>query len=128
MGQIHKDDIQVLQGETLVATWTRYTNAHTITITGLTGGDTGTWTITVSGQTSAALSPTATAAEVAAALNALPVVNEQGTATVSGTGPWTVTWPGSVTVPTGSLDDAVQVTPSLTSATGVQPGPRALAT
>ena len=113
MGQIHKDDIQVLQGETLTATWTRYTNAHTVTITGLVGGETGTWTLTVSGQTTAALSPTATAAEVAAAVNALPVVNEQGLATVTGTGPWVVTWPGSVSVPDGARDDAVQVTPAL---------------
>src|SRR3954468_7329694 len=104
MGQIRKSDITILQGESFSATWIAQENAHTITLD-LSGGETGTWTITVSGQTNADPAPTATAAEIAAALNALARVNEQGQAGVSrASNVVTVAWPGTLTVPQSGQD------------------------
>lgn len=116
MGQVHTSALQVLQGESFTMTWTYYLNQHTITLA-TSGGETGTWQINVEGQLTAALTPTASAADVAAALNALGVVNAQGQATVgkSGTAPvtYTITWPGDVTVPDGTRDDALSVVPAI---------------
>lgn len=115
MGQIRKSDITVLQGESFSQTWIAQENAHTFTLD-LAGGETGTWTITVAGQTTADLAPTATAATIAAALNALARVNEQGQAGVSrASNVVTVAWPGTLTVPQSGQDrdNAVYVTPAL---------------
>lgn len=67
---------------------------QTVTITGAPTG--GTFTLTLDGQTTAAIAYNATAAAVKTALEALPNVDQ---VTVTGTGPYVVTFAGGANVP-----------------------------
>ncbi|MFH9425957.1 hypothetical protein [Streptomyces sp. NPDC017529] len=94
---------------------------QTLTVTG--GPTGGTFTITWSGQTTAALAYNATAAQVQSALEALSNI-APGDVTVTGSagGPWTLTWGGTqlgedVAAPTTTESFTGGTTPDITIAT-----------
>ena len=94
---------------------------HTLTVTGAPTG--GTFTITWSGQTTAAIVYNATAAQVQSALEALSNI-APGDVTVTGAagGPWTLTWGGTqlgedVAAPTTTESFTGGTTPDITITT-----------
>ncbi|MFG2540668.1 hypothetical protein ACGFU4_36060 [Streptomyces sp. NPDC048511] len=105
---------------------------QTLTVTG--GPTGGTFTITFSGQTTAALAYNATAAQVQTALEALSNI-APGDVTVTGAagGPWTLTWGGAqlgenVAQPTTTESFTGGTTPDITVATTTAGGSAASAT
>ncbi|MFB7359678.1 hypothetical protein [Streptomyces gardneri] len=106
----------------LYAPYAAVTNeVQTLTVTGAPTG--GTFTITWSGQTTAALAYNATAAQVQAALEALSNI-APGDVVVTGNagGPWTLTWGGTqlgenVAAPTTTESFTGGTTPDITIAT-----------
>jgi hypothetical protein len=104
---------------------------QTLTVTGAPTG--GTFTITWSGQTTAAIAYNATAAEVQAALEALSNI-APGDVVVTGDagGPWTLTWGGTqlgedVAEPTTTESFTGGTTPDITVATTTEGGTAATA-
>lgn len=99
--------------------------AQVITIGG--GATGGTFTLTWGGYTTAAIPFGATAAVVQAALNALPVFTHTNDVTVTGTGPYTITFGGyyaglDVAQFTGSAEGLTGGTPTLTPSTSTPGG------
>ncbi|NEC20489.1 hypothetical protein [Streptomyces parvus] len=105
---------------------------QTLTVTGAPTG--GTFTITWSGQTTAALAYNATAAQVQAALEALSnIVPGDVTVTGEAGGPWTLTWGGTqlgedVAAPTTTESFTGGTSPDITIATTTAGGTAASAT
>ncbi|WP_399553823.1 hypothetical protein OG473_39825 (plasmid) [Streptomyces anulatus] len=105
---------------------------QTLTVTGAPTG--GTFTITWSGQTTAALAYNATAAQVQTALEALSNIAPGDVAVTGATGgPWTLTWGGTqlgenVAQPTTTETFTGGTTPDITIATTTAGGTAASAT